>query len=149
MAVERILVPVDLGDGSEALLDEALDFATKLGAKVTVLHVVEPPAYQYPRPEAQGLTEPGELDSELSRGAARALGTMADLRRSRGVSLDTAVRTGVPWEQIGKFAHERCMNLVVIGTHARRGLARALLGSVAENVIRTVDVPVLTIHGRR
>ena len=59
------------------------------------------------------------------------------------------LRDGVAWEEVNAVAKEIDANLIVIGTHGRRGLARALLGSVAENVIRTSTIPVLVIHGPR
>ena len=57
--------------------------------------------------------------------------------------------TELPWEEINAVANEVNADLIIIGTHGRKGLARALLGSVAENVIRTATVPVLAIHGPR
>jgi nucleotide-binding universal stress UspA family protein len=63
--------------------------------------------------------------------------------------MTAVLREGVAWEEVNSVAKEIDANLIVIGTHGRRGLARALLGSVAENVIRTSTVPVLVIHGPR
>lgn len=60
--------------------------------------------------------------------------------------MQAVLRNGVAWEEIAAVAKESQADLIVIGTRGRRGLARALLGSVAESVIRTSDVPVLTLH---
>ncbi len=69
--------------------------------------------------------------------------------KGRGVPLEVVLREGVAFEEINSLAESTRADLVVIGTHGRRGLARALLGSVAEKVIRTSSKPVVTIHGPR
>ena len=56
--------------------------------------------------------------------------------------MDGVLREGIAWEEINKVAEELQVDLVVIGTHGRKGLARALLGSVAEKVVRTSHRPV-------
>ena len=57
------------------------------------------------------------------------------------------LRQGMPFEEVNSVAAEVDADLIILGTHGRRGLSRALLGSVAESVIRTATRPVLTIHG--
>ena len=59
------------------------------------------------------------------------------------------LRTGNPYEETNRVAEEIGADIIVIGTHGRRGLARALLGSIAENIIRTATRPVLVVHGPR
>jgi nucleotide-binding universal stress UspA family protein len=56
---------------------------------------------------------------------------------------------GAPWEEINKVAEETGAGLIVAATHGRRGLTRALLGSVAERLMRTATLPVLIIHGAK
>jgi nucleotide-binding universal stress UspA family protein len=63
--------------------------------------------------------------------------------------MTSLLREGNAADEIRTVADEMKADLIVIGTHGRRGIARALLGSTAENVIRTVKTPVLTIHGPR
>ena len=63
------------------------------------------------------------------------------------MTVDGVLREGVPWEEINAVADAIDADLVVIGTHGRRGLTRALLGSVAENVVRTAHRPIVTIRG--
>ena len=58
------------------------------------------------------------------------------------------VRLGAPWEEILSVATERGADLVVVGTHGRRGFAHALMGSVAERVVRLSTIPVLTVRSR-
>ncbi|HEY2366326.1 MAG TPA: universal stress protein, partial [Polyangiaceae bacterium] len=67
-------------------------------------------------------------------------------RYKKDTRLDTIVRQGVPWEEVRSVAEEVDADMIVIGTHGRKGIARALLGSVAEKILRTSTRPVLTIH---
>jgi nucleotide-binding universal stress UspA family protein len=61
--------------------------------------------------------------------------------------VSVVLRHGTPWTEIATVAREAKADLVVMGTHGRRGVARMLLGSVAERVVRTAPCPVLTVHG--
>ncbi len=88
-----------------------------------------------------------ELAVRLSEAARIALDAIIKRIDGRGVQVAGILREGVAWEEIEHVADEIDADIIVIGTHGRRGLARALLGSVAENVIRTSQRPVLTIHG--
>jgi len=62
------------------------------------------------------------------------------------VSVVTAVRTGAPYERILDYADQEGADMVVMGTHGRTGVDRYLLGSVTEKVVRTADIPVLTVR---
>jgi len=88
-----------------------------------------------------------EVASRIADAARVSLESAAEQRRGRGVPIDTQLREGAPAEEILRVADDVGADLVVIGTHGRRGLARALLGSVAEHVIRTSHRPVVTIRG--
>lgn len=88
-----------------------------------------------------------ELASRLGDAARAGLDAAAKRLEGQGVKVESILREGVPWEEIEHVADEIDADVIVIGTHGRRGIARALLGSVAENVIRTTERPVLTIHG--
>jgi nucleotide-binding universal stress UspA family protein len=67
--------------------------------------------------------------------------------QGKGVVLETLFSRGVAWEEIIEVAKRVDVGLIVMGTHGRRGLPRAIMGSVAEKVVRLSPVPVLTIHG--
>jgi len=88
-----------------------------------------------------------ELAARISDTARSALDTTMKRLEGRGVLVQGVLREGVAWEEIEHVANDIDADVIVIGTHGRRGIARALLGSVAENVIRTTYRPVLTIHG--
>jgi nucleotide-binding universal stress UspA family protein len=143
---KRILVPVDFTSTSERALDYAVDLARQLGASVTVLHAYEIPVLGFPD---GALVATADVASRLSLSAQSALDGVLEARSDRGVTLLKELRQDVPWEAINAVAEEINADLIIIGTHGRRGLARALLGSVAENVIRTSTRPVLTIRGPR
>jgi nucleotide-binding universal stress UspA family protein len=69
-------------------------------------------------------------------------------RHGLPVVVEGVLREGVAWEEINRLADEIDADLIVIGTHGRKGLARALLGSVAEKVVRTAHRPVTLIRGQ-
>jgi nucleotide-binding universal stress UspA family protein len=75
------------------------------------------------------------------------LGEWRELREQGGAAIDVATAMGDPAGQIVTFAREHDFDVVVIGTHGRTGLSHALLGSIAEKVVRTSERPVLTVKG--
>jgi nucleotide-binding universal stress UspA family protein len=85
----------------------------------------------------------------MVRDSEAALAKLADARRSQAKIADTLLRTGDARDIIIHTAEEVAADLIVMGTHGRRGVGRALLGSVAESVLRTSPCPVLTIRGRK
>jgi nucleotide-binding universal stress UspA family protein len=111
---------------------------------VTVMHAYEIPVVSFPD---GGIIATADLAARIGEAARTALDAVVEQRQGRGVSIQGILREGVAWEEINAVADEMGADLIVIGTHGRRGLARALLGSVAENVIRTAHRPVLTIRG--
>jgi nucleotide-binding universal stress UspA family protein len=147
-SVSRILVPVDFSDPSRAALDYAATLARTFGATLDVLHVWEAPSFA---PRASGLASSGagepSLDELVRRNADEELDGFVEKARERGVTV-RASRTarGVPWHTIVAAAKEGNYDLIVIGTHGRTGLPRVLLGSVAENVVRHAQCPVLSVR---
>ena len=137
-SIKHILVPTDFGESAERATDYALALAGKFDAKLTLMHVYSTPTYTY----AEGFLWPVE---ELARGAQVALGTVVETLKQRNAGIDSALVMGAPWEQILLVAKQRGVDLIVMGTHGRRGLSRMLLGSVAERVVRMSPVPVLAI----
>jgi nucleotide-binding universal stress UspA family protein len=139
---ERILVPTDGSDPADGAVEHALDLASTYDAEIHVLYVVDI------RSAGQG---EWALDAEAVFEAGRGHGDavvdeVADYVRSKDVSVTTAVRTGIPPEEIHDYVGEEACDLVVMGTHGRTGLDRYLLGSVTEKVVRQSDVPVLTVR---
>jgi nucleotide-binding universal stress UspA family protein len=138
MRLKHILVPTDFGESSERAERLAADLATKFDAKVTLLHVwsVQMPSY------AEGLTWP--IDS-IEAAARDALALAHDRLKEVHANTDSVLAAGVVWDQILETSRERDVDMIVMGTHGRRGIPRAFLGSVAEKVVRLSPVPVLTV----
>lgn len=136
---KRIVVATDFSEGSEEAVVAAIDLAKEKGAELDILHVLELEVEQYPL----GLNHDGDgplleyIDRELSR--------RADLAAKVGLSCVTKVVTGKAADEIVQHARNIGADIIVVGTHGRRGLAHVLLGSVAEQVVRRAACPVLTV----
>jgi len=141
---KTILVPVDFSDTSERALDYAVDLAKQLGASVVVMHAYELPVYGFPD---GAFVATVEMATRIMNGAQAGLQAEVDKHKASGVEMKTVLRQGIPVDEVHSVADEVKADLIVVGTHGRRGLARALLGSIAENVIRTSTRPVLSIRG--
>ncbi len=140
-AFKHLLVPTDFGDASERALDVAIEIATKFDATITLLHATWLPPYYYSA-YAEGLAWPTD---ELEGAAGRELAAAVSRARARYPKVAGKLVPGEPWERILEAAQEDEADLIVMGTHGRRGVARAVLGSVAEKTVRMSPIPVLTI----
>lgn len=145
LALDRILVPVDFSDASAAALRRALDLTERTGTEVHILHAVPAPETDLdvsfddlPEPDRAFYREvwkraEGELDAFLQRvPAGRA-------------SLKRVLTAGLASRAILDYATHEDIDLVVMGTHGRRGLKRVMLGSVTEEVLQRSEVPVLVV----
>jgi nucleotide-binding universal stress UspA family protein len=141
--LRTILVPTDYSPTSEAALTYAIDLARLVGATVHVLHAYEIPVYGAPD---TAFIAPPETMAAIKVAAKKGLDTAIAKFQSGGVPLEGHLAEGRAWEAIHDTAAQVGADLIVIGTHGRRGIARALLGSVAEKVVRSSKVPVLTVH---
>ncbi len=131
----RILVPYDFTGPSRRACDYALELAASVGASLSLLHVVE----------RFDITLTSAEHAKLVAGAKLELDRAARLMRPHVRDMEINVVEGMPWEEIDRAAHDRGADLIVMGTHGRRGIARALLGSVASRVLRTASTPVVTV----
>jgi nucleotide-binding universal stress UspA family protein len=138
----RILVPTDFTDVSAHALEWAIELAASVGASVTVLHSYAIPVVGFPD---GALIPTPQVATGMSEAAAAGLEAAVKHLRGGAVPIETVLREGDAWEEIVHLADEIDADLIVIGTHGRHGLARALLGSVAEHVVRTSHRPVLTL----
>jgi nucleotide-binding universal stress UspA family protein len=140
--IETILVPHDFSETTEPALAFAITIAAKFGARVTLVHAYERPSYAYP----DSLVEDFDFETEVHRAALKALDGVAARIRTAAIPIAVLLRKGAPWVEIVAAAEQTKADLIVMGTHGRRGVSRALLGSVAEKVVRTAPCPVLTVH---
>ena len=137
----HILVPSDFRTASAKALDVAVTLAKKFDAKVTLLHVWEIPIYPY-----MDFMLNTEVISSVEEAATKGLEqALAALRRQLPTA-QSQLRTGEAWREILDAIKELQADLVVMGTHGRRGLSHLTLGSVAEKVVRLSPVPVLTVQ---
>ncbi len=141
--IHHILVPHDFSETAGHALDLAISLAAALGARLTIVHAYEVVSYAY----AEGLNLAAETVSEIDRLSRIGLEKLAARARERGVDVSVALRQGHPWRQIVEVAKESKADMIVMGTRGRTGVARMLMGSVAERVVRTAPCPVLTVHG--
>ena len=136
---ERILHPTDGSEGSMAAADHAIELATHHGAALHTVYAVNPNV----GPEA-GVVGALEALEEAGREATEAVVERAE---AAGVgTVEGSVASGRPYRVILDAVDDHDVDLVVMGTHGRTGLDRYLLGSVAEKVVRTCPVPVLTVR---
>ena len=138
----HILVAMDFAAASGRALELALELAKPGKARITLLHVCEIPAYTHTE---IGLS-PVDLLAPVADAAEQRLAALVAATRARHPDVAAAFKLGSPHEQVLAVAAELGCDLVVMGTHGRRGLAHAALGSEAEKVVRLCPVPVLTVH---
>ncbi|MDQ2052666.1 universal stress protein [Natronolimnohabitans sp. A-GB9] len=141
MTFDTLLIPTDGSDPAEAAADRGFDLAAQLEASVHVLSVADSSV-------ATGAGYSGDSASIRSRLRERADARAKSLREratDRGLDATATVREGIPAEEIVRYADEQALDGIVIGTSGRGGVARAIVGSVADKVVRTAPVPVVTI----
>jgi nucleotide-binding universal stress UspA family protein len=140
-----ILSPVDFSEASEHAFETAVDLAARFKAEVRVIHVYQLPASMLP----EGVLEsPGDLEETVRGRLQQQLDAFVERSASSGVNVTTGLCEGVPYVEITRAAQDLGADMIVIGTHGRTGLAHLLLGSVAERVLRTADIPVLSVRER-
>lgn len=137
---ERILVPTDGSEATKRAIDNAVDIASRYDATVHALYVVDTTVYASIETGADLVVESLEQEGQ------KAVGAVVDRARAAGVETESAVVTGSTHRAILDYAGEQGIDLIVMGTHGRTGLDRYLLGSVTEKVVRSSDVPVLTVR---
>jgi nucleotide-binding universal stress UspA family protein len=135
----KILHPTDFSSHAESARRFAFDLAEKYGAELIVLAVSEFPLTYSEIPPAPGLFEEtrDEDESRLEKYCAHS---------PAGIRLTRRTELGAASEKILEVAGQERCDLIVMGTHGRRGLSRVLIGSVAEQVIRRADCPVLILR---
>ena len=145
---DHILIPTDGSDTANVAVDHAVDLAKQYGAELHALYVVDVDAVNF------GLgTEQvdrirqgnfGEM-TELKEKADEATDAVVSAAADHGVEVREEVRVGTPHDVIAGYADSNDIDLVVMGSHGRSGVRRALLGSVTERVLRSTHVPVLVV----
>jgi len=138
IALKNILFATDFSPTAEAALPYAVGLAMQYGARVHGLHVRLPATYPIVGPES--MPQVIEAAEEQARFEAQQLHEMLSV-----VPHEVTVMEGELWPTIKEIAEKQETDLIVMGTHGRTGVRRALLGSVAEEVFRRAACPVLTV----
>jgi nucleotide-binding universal stress UspA family protein len=144
MEIRHILAPVDFSDYSKKAVEMALTLAQAFGAKLSLLHVVEPPPYPVEGYAPSGVA--ADLLTDLEAQASRELAQWLPDTQAAGVAVTRYVVIGSPYRKILETAEAEEVDLIVMATAGRTGFSRLVMGSVAERVVRTSPCPVLTIR---
>jgi nucleotide-binding universal stress UspA family protein len=142
--LQRILVPTDFSDSARHALTYGISFAREYEAELVLLHVVEtvPVGYAsdlFPVPMA-------EVFQEISGYAKTELAKVAEEARAKGVKVRETVVQGKPSAEIARVASEEKVDMIVLGTHGKGMLDKAIFGSTTERVVRRSPCPVLTVR---
>ncbi|MBF0529071.1 MAG: universal stress protein [Deltaproteobacteria bacterium] len=141
--IKQILFPVDLSEASPKIVPLVSTMATKLGAQVHCLFV----ARTFDHFSMVGLlpyADVGGLHEELTKGAQKGLDEFVTMYFS-GIQVTATVIPGYPGEAILDYAQANKIDMIIMGTHGRKGVEKIIFGSVAEHVVKNSTIPVLTI----
>lgn len=141
---QRVVVPTDFSDCSRNAWEVARRAVATPAGELIIAHILtEVPLYG----EGTLSVETARNVRESARAwAEKALADWVDKARADGLKVRSVLRTGVPHEEIVGLAQDERADLIVIGTHGRGGMSRALLGSVTDRVVRMAVCPVLTVR---
>ena len=142
---KKILIPTDFAESSQAAADVGLELAKQFKVPLVLVHTYLVPAAIYYGVPMAPTQDYGLLYEKVARESLE----KERVRLAKdGTEVIAVLRPGVAWEEILSAAQEMDIGLIVMGTHGRRGLPRAILGSVTEKVVRLSPIPVLTVHGK-
>jgi nucleotide-binding universal stress UspA family protein len=146
IAIRNILVGTDFSECSNKALMYGRQLARQFGAKLFVLHTTESLTGDLAGLDAFTAAVPYvQLDIEAAE--RRQLDALVTADDRRDLKAEPVFRTnGLPARAITDFARDAPIDLIVVGTHGRRGFAHAIMGSVAERIVRTAPCPVLTVR---
>lgn len=139
-----ILFANDFSDGSDYAFEYALSLAKQYSAKLLIIHVINEPV------DLRGFYVPHisfeNLEKEITEGAEKMMARFCSEQLQGVDSFESAVITGVPYEEIVKKADASGADLIIMGTHGRKGVDHLLFGSTAERVVRNATCPVMTVR---
>ncbi len=141
--VKKILFPVDFYESALKILPVVKLMAEKLGAKIELIHVVRGSSdfvgYE------MGTAWYANFEDELIKGGEKAMDRFVE-EKLAGLDVDKAVAVGDAAEEIIKYADKTGADMIIIGTHGRKGMEKILFGSVAAGVVKGAHCPVLTVN---
>jgi nucleotide-binding universal stress UspA family protein len=144
MEIKGILFPTDFSEGSSQALQYAVDLTKKYGAKLYVVHVI------YDVAKTAGWYVPhvsvDQMYKDIQEGAKKELEKFGVEALGEVKNIERTVLTGVPHEEVMNFAKKNKIDLIIMGTHGRKGIDRILFGSTAAQIVRFAPCPVLTVR---
>jgi len=142
--IQKILLPTDFSEYAQSGMNYACELALKYGAELHVLHVLE--VHPLASPDFSMGVALLSYTTESRSAAEKLLANVIAPQRAAGLKLVHVLLDGSPKGEIPRYAREQGIDLIVLSTHGRTGLAHAILGSVAESIVRTAPCPVLTVR---
>ena len=143
MTAQRFLVPVDFSEDANQAVKYAIDLASKLGARMTLLHVIQ----LLPLGSGDmGVIVPYTYFQDLEADITSRMQAYLERVTAAGLEGEIAVVRGVPFQEILETAKMQQVDLIIMGTQGRTGLQHVLMGSVAEKVVRLAPCPVLVVR---
>jgi nucleotide-binding universal stress UspA family protein len=144
--IRHILVAVDFDETSQRALDYAVGLAPQLGARLTVVHAYAIPVLSTLDAEYIPTASSAAQIAETHQTHLDAL--IAPLK-AKGIAIEAVLRIGAAPEEVCTVARDLGADLIVVGSHGRGAIGRALLGSVATAIVREATLPVLTVREPR
>ena len=148
VALKKALVVTDFSPDAAAAIDYAVKLAKLAGIQIALLHIVEVPTYQIHPEVVAARKRVDETFEAMRQRAAERLEALAEVVRNEGVNCTASVRLGIPTEEILTEAEKTEPDLIFIGNKGTSALARFLLGSTAERVVRYARCSVLVVRAK-
>ena len=146
MTAQRFLVPVDFSEDANQAVEYAIDLASKLGARVTLLHVIQSPPWGGVDMDVTVPYAYSQFVQNLEAEVAHSMQACLERVTAGGLEGEVAVVHGIPFQEILDTAKTQQVDLIIMGTQGRTGLQHVLMGSVAEKVVRLAPCPVLVVR---
>ncbi len=144
ISIRRILFPTDFSEPANHAKQYAMAVAERFGAELHLLHVV-PLVMPYPDIGSPWVMPESEMEYQVDAAGAH-LANELDPKWAASHATARSAVMGFAVDEILKYAAEKEIDLIVVGTHGHTGLSRLLIGSVAEKLVRVAKCPVLTVH---
>lgn len=135
--IHTILCPLDFSDASRKAVRYAHEFAVNMKASMFLLNVIDIPV--------ESFVNNIQLEEDLEKSAMEDLATIKNELLAEGITVESSFEIGNPADVILEKAATLDVNLIIMGSHGKKGLSRLILGSVAETVVRKADCPVLIV----
>lgn len=135
---ERLLLPTEGSEGAGIATEWGIALAARMGSTIHALYSVDTSSFS-------GFQDSEQLLAALERRGEKVLETVREDARDHGVDVSSSITTGPPANAILEYATDHETDMIVLGTHGRTGIGQWFLGSVTENVLRQVDVPVFCV----